>query len=122
VLAGLLLLSQVDIFIDGNLIDRNDITFDLGSREAFITVAPGPHAWAITEEGADTVLAEGDVVCPTCFNLISPTPPPAAPTPTGGTLPGTDTVGSTPGLPIALLLLTAAVVVGLSAPFLIRRR
>ena len=116
VIAGLILLSQVDIFIDGQLIDRNDIEFDLADREAFIVVQPGLHAWSIVDEDTGLTLASGETLCPTCFNLINPTP-----RPTGAVVPNTDTAPppTTPGLPIVLALVAAALI---GAPFLIRRR
>ena len=116
VLAGLILLSQVDIYIDGNLIDRNDITFDAAAREASVVVEPGLRAWTITEEGdPGAVLASGETLCPECFDVATPTP--VAPTATipGTTLPPTDGVAGSSSsgggglLAVALLVLTSYV-------------
>jgi hypothetical protein len=131
VIAGLILLSQVDIFIDGNLIDRNDI--EIIDGEAFVVVEPGLRAWTITEEdNPEVVLASGETLCPTCFAVATPTPtptaspPPTAPTPTAPpashTVPPTDAIGSSsggstgPAMLVILLVLATAVGVTFLVP------
>lgn len=89
VIAGIILLSQVDIFIDGNLIDRNDITIVDG--EAFIVVEPGLRAWTIEDEVTGEVLASGETICPTCLPVVTPPPPPAPTASPKPTVPPTDT-------------------------------
>ena len=71
VIAGLILISQLDILIDGNPILAEDI--EIVDGEAFITVEPGLHAWTLIDQDTDEVLATGETLCPTCFNLVTPT-------------------------------------------------
>ena len=79
------------MLIDGQPADADN--------DGFITVAPGPHHWAVLNS-EDEVIAEGDVNVPSCF-AATPTP---TSTPTGGvegetatpaiTAPPTDALGS----------------------------
>ena len=83
-------LAGLHVLIDGQPADADN--------DGFITVAPGPHHWAVLNS-EDEVIAEGDVNVPSCF---AATPTPTA-TPTGGvegetatpaiTAPPTDALG-----------------------------
>jgi hypothetical protein len=133
-LAGIILLTNLDFRVDGNVITAADIEFNAAGTEAFIPVTPGVHTVDIVN--GETVLAEVTVDCPTCFNAPPPPPPTCAPddadcipptaTPTHkATLPPTDTLstptdGTTGGGITPLFLILGAVAAG--SLFLTRKR
>jgi outer membrane biosynthesis protein TonB len=122
-IAGVLLLRDLDLVIDGDVITADDIAFDDATNTASIVVAPGEHDWAVVNPATGDTLASGTVDCPDCFAAPTPTPtatPPATPTPTPApptatpthTLPPTDTVSEqtqsqSSGLAAILLLMLA---------------